>query len=37
MTTDPDTGETKFATTTAEHERNVQEFQAWCREHSDRC
>lgn len=37
VTTDPDTGETKFATTTAEHERNVQEFQAWCREHSDRC
>jgi UPF0755 protein len=37
VTTDPDTGETKFATTTAEHQRNVQEFQAWCREHSDRC
>lgn len=37
VTTDPDTGETKFATTTAEHQRNVQEFQAWCRQHSDRC
>ncbi|MET4079020.1 endolytic transglycosylase MltG [Janibacter sp. UYMM211] len=26
VTVDPDTGETKFATTTAQHERNVQEF-----------
>jgi UPF0755 protein len=36
VTTDPDTGETKFATTTAAHQRNVQEFLAWCREHTDR-
>jgi UPF0755 protein len=37
VTVDPGTGETKFATTRAEHDRNVQEFQAWCRQHSDRC
>jgi len=37
VTVDPDTGETKFATTAAEHARNVQEFQAWCRGHADRC
>jgi UPF0755 protein len=37
VTVDPGTGATKFATTQAEHDRNVQEFQAWCREHSDRC
>jgi UPF0755 protein len=37
VTVDPDTGETKFATTQAEHDNNVREFQAWCREHSDRC
>jgi UPF0755 protein len=37
VTVDPDTGVTKFATTQAEHDRNVQEFQQWCRAHSDRC
>lgn len=37
VTVNPDTGETKFATTSAEHERNRQEFQAWCRDHADRC
>ena len=37
VTVDPGTGETKFATTQAEHDRNVQEFQAWCRAHPDRC
>lgn len=37
VTVNPDTGETKFAATQAEHHRNVAEFQAWCREHSDRC
>ncbi|GAA2729936.1 endolytic transglycosylase MltG [Pedococcus aerophilus] len=37
VTVDPDTGETKFATTSAEHDRNVQEFQQWCRDHPDRC
>lgn len=29
----PDTGETKFATTAAEHAKNVAEFQAWFRAH----
>ncbi|GAB3411847.1 endolytic transglycosylase MltG [Flindersiella endophytica] len=33
----PDTGETKFASSSAEHEKNVKEFQAWCRKHKDRC
>lgn len=33
----PDTGETKFATTSAEHDRNVQEFNAWCSENKDKC
>ncbi|PRY61448.1 UPF0755 protein [Knoellia remsis] len=33
----PDTGETKFATTAAEHQRNVEEFNQWCRENRDRC
>jgi UPF0755 protein len=37
VTVDPDTGQTKFATTQAEHDNNVREFQAWCRAHSDRC
>ncbi len=37
VTVDPDTGRTKFATTQAEHDRNVQEFQSWCRAHPDRC
>ncbi len=33
----PDTGETKFAETQAEHDRNVQEFNAWCSENKDKC
>jgi UPF0755 protein len=33
----PDTGETKFATTPAEHDRNVQEFNQWCSENKDKC
>ncbi|MBR7742113.1 endolytic transglycosylase MltG [Phycicoccus sp. BSK3Z-2] len=33
----PDTGETKFASTDAEHQANVAEFQQWCRENRDRC
>jgi UPF0755 protein len=37
VATNPDTGETKFASTSAEHEKNVKEFQAWCRKHKDRC
>jgi UPF0755 protein len=33
VTTNPQTGETKFAATAAEHARNVTEFQAWLRAH----
>jgi UPF0755 protein len=33
VTVNPDTGETKFATTFPEHERNVEEFRTWLREH----
>ena len=37
VTVDPSTGETKFATTQAEHDRNVQEFQAWCSANPGKC
>ena len=33
VTVNPDTGETKFAVTAAEHEANRKIFQAWLREH----
>lgn len=33
----PDTGETKFATTDAEHQKNVAEFQKWCSENKGKC
>lgn len=33
----PDTGETKFAKTKAEHDRYVQEFRAWCHAHKGKC
>jgi UPF0755 protein len=33
VTVNPDTGETKFAVTGAEHQKNVAEFQKWLREH----
>jgi UPF0755 protein len=33
VTTNPSTGETKFAVNQAEHEANVREFQAWLRQH----
>jgi UPF0755 protein len=36
VTTNPDTGVTKFATTYAQHRKNVAEFQAWC-DQSDHC
>ena len=36
VTTNPDTGETKFAVTFDEHQQNVAEFQQWCAE-SDNC
>jgi UPF0755 protein len=37
VTVNPDTGATKFATTMAEHDRYVQEFQKWCSTHPGRC
>ena len=33
---DPDTGETRFAVTGAEHQQNVLLFQQWLREHPER-
>ncbi|MFX0538793.1 endolytic transglycosylase MltG [Ornithinimicrobium sp. Y1847] len=35
VTTNPHTGETKFAATYAEHQENVQEFLQWCEENTD--
>ncbi|RAG60583.1 ABC transporter substrate-binding protein, partial [Burkholderia multivorans] len=32
VATNPDTGETKFADTYAEHQKNVEEYRAWLRE-----
>ena len=37
VTVDPSTGETKFAATQEEHDRNVQEFQAWCSANPGKC
>ena len=37
VTVDPSTGETKFATTAAEHARNVEQFRAWCRDNTGQC
>jgi len=37
VTVDPGTGETKFAATEEEHDRNVQEFQAWCTANPGKC
>ena len=37
VTVDPSSGETKFATTAAEHEKNVKQFQAWCRDNAGQC
>jgi UPF0755 protein len=34
---DPTTGETKFASTKAEHDRNVAEFRQWCQDNPDQC
>ena len=34
---DPGTGETKFASTSAEHDRNVREFQQWCSDNPGKC
>jgi UPF0755 protein len=37
VTVDPSTGETKFAETVTEHNKNVAEFQTWCRANKDQC
>jgi UPF0755 protein len=37
VTTNPGTGETKFAVTVDEHNRNVAEFQAWCQANPGKC
>ncbi|HMM96045.1 MAG: endolytic transglycosylase MltG [Micrococcales bacterium] len=37
VTVDPSTGETKFASTLAEHDRYVQEFQQWCSDNPGKC
>ncbi|MBM6403728.1 endolytic transglycosylase MltG [Phycicoccus sp. CSK15P-2] len=37
VTVDPSTGETKFASTTAEHQQNVAQFQQWCRDNPGQC
>lgn len=37
VTVDPDSGETVFSETFGEHEEAVEDFQAWCRENTDRC
>lgn len=33
----PESGETKFGTTLAEHEKNVAQFQAWCQANKGKC
>ena len=37
VTTNPDSGETKFAKTYAEHQRNTEEFLAWCAANDEKC
>ena len=37
VTVDPGTGQTKFAVTQEEHERNVEEFRAWCSANPGKC
>ncbi len=37
VTTNPSTGETKFAVTFEDHNKNVAEFQKWCRDNPDAC
>ena len=36
VATDPDKGEVKFAETYSEHEKNVEEYQKWLREHREK-
>ncbi len=37
VTTNPSTGETRFAVTLAEHEANVKVFQQWCQSNPGKC
>ncbi|QBF45762.1 endolytic transglycosylase MltG [Janibacter limosus] len=37
VTVNPDTGETKFASTQREHDNNAKEFDQWCADNQDRC
>ncbi len=37
VTVNLDTGETLFASTYEEHQKNVKKFQKWCNDHSGRC
>ncbi|EWT02955.1 aminodeoxychorismate lyase [Intrasporangium oryzae NRRL B-24470] len=37
VTVNPTTGETKFAATYAEHQKNVAQFQAWCAANKGKC
>ena len=37
VTVNLDTGETKFAATYAEHQRNVAQFQKWCTDNKGKC
>ena len=37
VTTNPSTGETKFAVTQDEHDQYVKEFQAWCQANTGKC
>jgi UPF0755 protein len=37
VTVNPNTGETKFAETPAEHDQYVKEFQAWCQANTGKC
>ena len=37
VTTNPSTGETKFAVTQEEHDQYVKEFQAWCQANTGKC
>lgn len=37
VTVNQETGETKFATNFADHQKNVAEFQAWCRQNPGKC
>ena len=37
VTVDLDTGETKFAATYPEHQRNVAQFQKWCADNKGKC